>query len=74
MASAGLKLKLPFVQTVNGIDSRILGQDGNASDMTTMVKHHISADFLGRRTITEPLQYFLRLSDERSTQSRLADM
>jgi membrane protease subunit HflC len=72
--SAGLKLKLPFIQAVNRIDRRVLEWDGNPSDMPTKDKLYISVDLFARWKITDPLQYFLRLRDERSAQSRLNDI
>jgi membrane protease subunit HflC len=74
ITSAGLKLKLPFIQVVNRIDRRVLEWDGNPSDMPTKDKLYISVDLFARWKITEPLQYFLRLRDERSAQSRLDDI
>jgi membrane protease subunit HflC len=74
VTSAGLKVKLPFIQEVNPIDKRILEWDGSPSDMPTKDKLYISVDLFARWRITEPLQYFLRLRDERSAQSRLDDI
>ncbi len=74
VTTAGLKLKLPFVQEVNRIDRRVLEWDGNPSDMPTKDKLYISVDLFARWKITDPLQYFLRLRDERSAQSRLDDI
>lgn len=74
VVSAGLKLKMPFVQEVNPIDKRILEWDGSPSDMPTKDKLYISVDLFARWRITDPLQYFLRLRDERSAQSRLDDI
>lgn len=74
VTTAGLKLKLPFVQDVNPIDKRVLEWDGNPSDMPTKDKLYISVDLFARWRITDPLQYFLRLRDERSAQSRLDDI
>jgi membrane protease subunit HflC len=74
VTTPGLKLKLPFVQTVNPIDKRVLEWDGNPSDMPTKDKLYISVDLFARWRITDPLQYFLRLRDERSAQSRLDDI
>ena len=74
VVSAGLKLKLPLVQEVNPIDRRILEWDGNPSDMPTKDKLYISVDIFARWRISDPLQYFLRLRDERSAQSRLDDI
>jgi modulator of FtsH protease HflC len=74
VTEAGLKLKIPFVQDVNPIDKRVLEWDGSPSDMPTKDKLYISVDLFARWRITDPLQYFLRLRDERSAQSRLDDI
>ena len=74
VTSAGLKFKMPFIQDVNPIDKRVLEWDGSPSDMPTKDKLYISVDLYARWRITDPLQYFLRLRDERSAQSRLDDI
>ena len=74
VTTAGLKFKLPFVQVVNPIDKRILEWDGSPSDMPTKDKLYISVDLFARWRIVDPLQYFLRLRDERSAQSRIDDI
>ena len=74
VTTAGLKVKVPFIQEVNPIDKRVLEWDGNPSDMPTKDKLYISVDLFARWRITDPLQYFLRLRDERSAQSRLDDI
>jgi membrane protease subunit HflC len=74
VTTAGLKLKVPFVQEVNPIDKRILEWDGSPSDMPTKDKLYIAVDLFARWRINDPLQYFLRLRDERSAQSRLDDI
>jgi membrane protease subunit HflC len=74
VTTAGLKIKIPFIQEVNPIDKRVLEWDGPPSDMPTKDKLYISVDLFARWRITDPLQYFLRLRDERSAQSRLDDI
>nr|WP_319556331.1 protease modulator HflC [uncultured Vibrio sp.] len=74
VVDAGLKIKIPFIQETNTIDKRVLEWDGNPSDMPTKDKLYISVDLFARWRITDPLQYFLRLKDERSAQSRLDDI
>ena len=74
VTTAGLKFKMPFIQEVNPIDRRVLEWDGSPSDMPTKDKLYISVDLFARWRITDPLQYFLRLRDERSAQSRLDDI
>ncbi|WP_319530447.1 protease modulator HflC [uncultured Cohaesibacter sp.] len=74
IVTAGLKIKIPFIQEVHPIDRRVLEWDGSPSDMPTKDKLYISVDLFARWRIVEPLQYFLRLRDERSAQSRLDDI
>lgn len=74
VTTAGLKMKLPFIQNVNPIEKRILEWDGSPSNMPTKDKLYIAVDLFARWRIVDPLQYFLRLRDERSAQSRLDDI
>jgi len=74
ITEAGLKFKTPFIQQVNPIEKRILEWDGAPSNMPTKDKLYIAVDLFARWRITDPLQYFLRLRDERSAQSRLDDI
>ena len=74
VTKAGLKMKVPFVQQVNPIEKRILEWDGSPTNMPTKDKLYIAVDLFARWRITDPLQYFLRLRDERSAQSRLDDI
>jgi membrane protease subunit HflC len=74
VTTAGLKVKIPFIQEINPIDKRVLEWDGSPSDMPTKDKLYISVDLFARWRIVDPLQYFLRLRDERSAQSRLDDI
>ncbi len=70
---AGLHFKIPFVQRANFLERRILEWDGTPNDMPTKDKLYIMVDTFGRWRINDPQQYFLRLRDERSAQSRLDD-
>lgn len=74
ISDSGLKMKMPFIQKINRIEKRILLWDGAANDMPTKDKLYITVDTFGRWRIKDPLQYFLRLRDERSAQSRLEDI
>jgi len=71
---AGLKIKAPFIQELHRIEKRTLVWDGATNDMPTKDKLYITVDTFGRWRIKDPLQYFLRLRDERSAQSRLEDI
>ncbi|MFT4649576.1 MAG: membrane protease subunit HflC [Glaciecola sp.] len=74
ITDAGLRFKQPFVQKVNRVDKRILEWDGKRTEMPTRDKLYISVDTFGRWRITDPLEFFKRLRDQRSAQSRLDDI
>lgn len=74
VTNAGLHFKLPFIQDVNRIERRILPWDGDPSVMPTMEKTFIIADAFGRWRIANPTQFFVRLRDLRSAESRLDDI
>ena len=71
---AGLHFRIPFIQTVNRIEKRALEWDGRPTEMPTKDKTYILVDTFARWRISDPLQYFQRLTDERSAQSRLDDI
>ena len=71
---AGLHFKLPFVQTANRFEKRILEWDGPPSEMTTRDKLFVVVDTFARWRISDPLKYFQSLRDERSAISRLDDI
>ncbi|HEX2874555.1 MAG TPA: protease modulator HflC [Polyangiaceae bacterium] len=74
ITNAGLHFKTPFTQEVNLIDKQILEWDAQRSEMPTKDKLYISVGMFARWRITKPLEYFRRLRDERSAQSRLDDI
>jgi membrane protease subunit HflC len=71
---AGLHFKIPFVQTANRFEKRILEWDGPPSEMTTRDKLYIVVDTFARWRIVDPLVYFQSLRDERSALSRIDDI
>lgn len=70
----GLKMKIPFMQTANYFDERYLEWDGDRNQVPTKDKKFIFVDTYARWQITDPLQFFKRLRDERGAQSRLDDI
>lgn len=74
VTNAGLHFKVPFIHDVNLIDKQILEWDAQRSEMPTRDKLYISVGLFARWRITKPLEYFRRLRDERSAQSRLDDI
>jgi len=70
----GLHMKIPFIQKVNRFDKRFLEWDGDQNQVPTKDKKFIFVDSYARWHITDPLQFFRRLRDERGAQSRLDDI
>lgn len=70
----GIYFKTPFVQTVNKFDKRFLEWDGDPNQVPTKDKKFIFVDTYARWQITDPLQFFKRLTNERGAQSRLDDI
>ena len=71
VTSSGLHFRTPFVQTVHMIEKRFLEWDGRPTEMPTKDKTYIEVDTFGRWRISDAKQYFERLRDERSAESRL---
>lgn len=70
----GLKMKIPFIQKVNRFEKRFLEWDGDQNQVPTKDKKFIFVDSYARWHITDPLQFFQRMRDERGAQSRLDDI
>ncbi len=70
----GVNFKVPFIQKVQLFDKRYLKWDGDPNQVPTQDKKFIFVDSYARWQITDPLQFFIRLRDERSGQSRLDDI
>jgi membrane protease subunit HflC len=73
-STPGLKFKLPLIQKVKRFEKRFLEWDGDRNQLPTKDKRFIFVDCYARWRITDPLQFFKRLRDERSAQSRLDDI
>lgn len=72
--SPGMNFKVPFIHKVQFFDKRYLEWDGDKNQVPTKDKKFIFVDTYARWEITNPLQFFIRLRDERSAQSRLDDI
>lgn len=70
----GVNFKIPFIQKVQLFDKRYLKWDGDPNQVPTKDKKFIFVDTYARWQITDPLQFFIRLRDERSGKSRLDDI
>ena len=70
----GLKFKIPFIQKTNYFEKRYMEWDGDPNQVPTKDKKFIFVDAYARWQITDPLQFFKRLTNERGAQSRLDDI
>lgn len=74
ITTPGIQFKLPFIQKVNVFDKRYLEWDGDPNQVPTKDKKFIYVDTYARWVITDPLQFYKRLTNERGAQSRLDDI
>lgn len=70
----GINFKAPIIQKVQFFDKRYLKWDGDPNQIPTQDKRFMHVDTYARWQITDPLQFFIRLRDEQSGQSRLDDI
>ena len=74
ITTAGLKVKIPFMQTIHRFDKRILEWDGLPGQIPTLDKRFIVLDTTARWRISDPLRFLQSVGDERSAQGRLDDL
>lgn len=74
ITTPGLKVKMPFVQSVHVFEKRFLEWEGDPNQIPTKDKRFIWVETYARWRITDPLKFFQRLHDERGAQSRLDDI
>ena len=74
VTTPGLKFKVPFIQKTNYFEKRYMEWDGDPNQVPTKDKKFIFVDAYARWQITDPLQFFKRLTNERGAQSRLDDI
>ncbi len=70
----GLRVKIPFIQTVNTFDKRVLEWDGSPDQIPTKDKKYIWVDTFARWKISDPLKFMQSVSSEMGAQARLDDV
>ena len=68
---AGLHFKLPFIQTANYFEKRIMAWDGRPDQIATRDKKYIWVDTMARWRISNPLLFMERVGTVQIAQSRL---
>ena len=71
ITDAGLKIKVPFIQNVHYMDRRVLDLDSPAEEVIASDQKRLVVDSITRWQITDPLQFFISVRDERIARSRL---
>jgi len=74
ITNPGLHFKIPFIQKANYFEKRYMEWDGDPNQVPTKDKKFIFVDTYARWRISDPLQFFKRLTNERGAQSRLDDI
>lgn len=72
--SAGLHVKLPFIQDANFFPKNLLEWDGEPSQMPTLDKTYIWVDTFARWRIANPLTFFETVNNEIAAQKKLDDI
>ncbi|HEX7060767.1 MAG TPA: protease modulator HflC [Woeseiaceae bacterium] len=74
IAEPGLHWRMPFVQEVRRFDKRLLGWDGDVSQIPTLGREFIIVDTTARWRISDPLQFLRSVRDEAGARARLDDI
>ncbi len=74
VTSAGLHLKLPFIQHAHFFDKRLLEWDGDPNQIPTRDKKYIWVDTIARWKINDALKFLQSVGTETGAQARLDDI
>ncbi len=71
VTEAGLQFKVPFIQSVQYVDKRILSWDGYPNQIPTRDKKYIIVDCTARWQIDDALKFIQTVQNERGAKARL---
>ena len=74
ITGSGLYWKIPFIQSINSFDKRILAWDGDPNQIPTKDKKYIWVDLTARWKITDPLKFLQSVENENGAHGRLDDI
>jgi len=72
--SPGLHLKVPFIQSVEFFDKRVLAVDAPSQEIMLAEQKPLEVDAFARYRIVDPVLFFQRLRYERTANDRLGTM
>src|SRR5262249_51740101 len=70
----GPYFKLPFIQSVTLMESRIVSSDTPPAEYLTLDKKRLVADPITRWKIVDPLKFYLTVHDEAAARPRVDDI
>ena len=72
LAEPGLNFKIPFIQNVVFLDTRILNLDTPPAEVIASDQKRLIVDAFARFRIVDPLKFYISVGNERVARSRLA--
>ncbi len=73
-STAGIQFKIPFAETANRMNRRILASDAPAQEYLSQDKKRLLADPVTRWRIAEPLKFFEKVGNELRAKTALDDI
>jgi modulator of FtsH protease HflC len=70
----GPQFKVPFLNQVDKMESRIMGSDAPPAEYLTLDKKRLVTDPVTRWRIKDPLRFYMTLRDEGSAKARIDDI
>ncbi len=74
ISKAGLYFKMPFIQTANYFEKRVLQWDGDQNQITTREKRYIWVDAMARWKIKDALKFMQSVGTMENAYARLDDI
>ena len=74
VTSAGLHIKIPFIQKATFFEKRIMQWDGDANQIPTSDKKYIWVNTFARWRISDPLKFYQSVNNLRNALGRLDDI
>jgi modulator of FtsH protease HflC len=74
VATPGLHLKLPFVQSLQRFDRRVLATDAAPAEYLTLDKKRVVVDYVARWRISDPLAFFKSVATLEGARARIEDI
>lgn len=72
--TAGLYVKIPFIQNANYLEKRLIAWDGDPNQIPTRDKRYIFVDTTARWRIADPLKFMQSVGNMMGAQARLDDI